>query len=50
MPTEKEMRVVELAALYEFRLLVNASDKAEYTKEELLALIDQIAQAKNSAV
>ena len=43
MPTENEMKKIELATLYELRLTISESDKSEYTKDELLQLLDQIA-------
>ncbi len=46
MPSESEMRKIELATLYELRLTISESDKKEYTKEELLQLLDQIAVVK----
>lgn len=46
MPTREEMNRVELAMLYELRLIIDASDKSTYTKAEILALIDQIAISK----
>ncbi len=46
MPCESEMRKIELATLYELRLTISESDKKEYTKEERLQLLDQIAVVK----
>lgn len=46
MPTEAEMKKIELATLYELRLTISESDKTDYTKEELLQLLDQIAIVK----
>lgn len=46
MPTEMEMRKIELATLYELRLTISESDKQNYTKEEILQLLDQIAVVK----
>lgn len=46
MPTESEMKKIELATLYELRLTFSESEKAEYTKEEILQLLDQIAIVK----
>lgn len=46
MPTESEMKKIELATLYELRLTISESDKDEYKKEELLRLLDQIAIVK----
>ena len=46
MPTENEMKRIELATLYELRLTISESEKTEYTKEEILQLLDQIAIIK----
>ncbi len=46
MPSENEMKKIELATLYELRLTISESDKTDYTKEELLQLLDQIAVVK----
>jgi hypothetical protein len=46
MPTKDEMNRMDLAMLYELRLIITESDKETYTKEELLQLLDQIAPAK----
>lgn len=46
MPSEKEIAKIELATLYEIRLAVDTSDKETYTKQEVKALLDQIAIAK----
>ena len=46
MPSESEMKKIELATLYELRLTMSESDKDGYTKEELLQLLDLIAIVK----
>ena len=46
--TEKERVDAKLATLYEFRLLFAYSDKEEYTKVEILDLIDKIAMTKEA--
>lgn len=46
MPSEDELKKIELATLYELRLTISESDKTDYTKEELLRLLDQIAVVK----
>ena len=46
MPTEKDYKTIEKATLYDLRLLIKASEKEQYTKEELMDLIDTIAAAK----
>ena len=50
MPTEKEMKKIELATVYEIRLLLTSDDKDEYSKEELLQILDQYARDKNTPV
>lgn len=46
MPTESERKRMDLAMLYELRLILNESDKETYTKAELMELLDQIAVTK----
>ena len=46
MRTEAERRDTVLATLYELRLTISESDKGNYTKEEILQLLDQIAIVK----
>ena len=46
MPTENEMKRMDLAMLSELRLILNESDKETYTKAELMDLLDQIAVTK----
>lgn len=46
MPSERAILKIELAALYELRLTISEGSKSEYTREELLELLDQIAVAK----
>lgn len=44
--TEKEIKIVKNSTLYELRLLFSSNDKQEYTKDEILKLLDQVATAK----
>ncbi len=44
--SEKEMKKIEKATLYELRLAISQSEKEEYTKKEILEMIDTIAIAK----
>lgn len=44
--TEKERKDAKMATLYELRLLLKKGDKKQYTLEEILELIDNIADAK----
>lgn len=46
MPTENEIKKIELATLYELRLTISESDKETYTKDEVLQFLDQIALVK----
>lgn len=46
MPTEAEMKKIELATLYELRLTISESEKTNYTKDEIVQLLDQIAIVK----
>ena len=44
--TEKEMKTVQMSTLYELRLLFAQEDKEQYTKKEIVELLDKIATAK----
>lgn len=44
--TEKEMQSVKMSTLYELRLIFTTGDKKEYTKEEIVELLDKIAISK----
>jgi len=46
MLTEKEIAKMELATLYELRLIFSEGEKNEYTKKDLLEMLDKIALAK----
>lgn len=46
MATETEIKRLDLAMLYEIRLVFAENDKESYTKEEILAVLDQMAIAK----
>ena len=48
--TEKEIRFAKMAILYELRLIIANGEKNEYTKEELLELLDKFAMAPCSRV
>lgn len=43
MPTDKEISKIELATIYELRLAISENEKGNYSKEELLAFLDQAA-------
>lgn len=44
--TEREMQSVKMSTLYELRLIFTNGEKTEYTKEEIVELLDKIAMAK----
>lgn len=45
--TEKAMNAVKMSALYELRLIFTQGEKNEYTREEILELLDKIATTKD---
>lgn len=44
--TEKERKDTKMATLYELRLIFTNGEKKEYTREEIVELLDKIATAK----
>ena len=44
--TEKEMQTVKMSTLYQLRLIIANGEKEEYTKDEIVELLDKIAMAK----
>ena len=46
MPSENEIKRMDLAMLYELRLIFTESEKENYTKAEIVELLDQIAISK----
>ena len=44
--TEREMQIIKMSTLYELRLIFTSGEKTEYTKEEIVELLDKIAMAK----
>ena len=46
MPSESEMKRMDLAMLYELRLIFSESEKETFTKTEIMELLDQIAITK----
>ena len=46
--TEKERKDTKMATLYELRLLFTQGDKDQYTREEIVELLDKIATAKEA--
>jgi len=47
--TEQERKDARKLMLYDLRLLIKGREKGQYTKEELLDLIDMIADAEDKA-
>ena len=47
MPIEKEIKVIEKATLYDLRLIFSSGEKENYSKEEIMELLDKIAMAKD---
>ena len=45
--TDKERQDTKMATLYELRLIIASGEKNEYTKEEIVELLDKIAMAKD---
>ena len=46
MPSEKEIKIIQQATLYDLRRLLKNNGKDTYTLEELCKLLDTIADAK----
>ena len=46
--TDKERTDTQLATLYDLRLQIKKSEKTDYTKEEILELLDMVALEKSS--
>ncbi len=46
MPIEKEIAKIELATLYELRLIFSEGERQDYTRDEILEMLDKIAVAK----
>lgn len=46
--TDKERKDTKLATLYELRLIFSQGEKDQYSREEILELLDKIATAKEA--
>lgn len=46
MPTAKERKDIKMATIYEIRLLIDSEEKEEFSKSEILKLLDTVARAK----
>lgn len=44
--TEKEMEAIRKSTIYELRLMLTQGEKQEYSKEEIVELLDKIAMNK----
>ena len=44
--TEKERKDAKMATFYELRLIFANGEKTEYSKDEIVELLDKIAMAK----
>lgn len=42
--TDKERKEAKMALLYELRLKIDGEDKTEYTKEEVVDLLDSVGR------
>ena len=47
MPSEKEIKIIQQATIYELRRLLQNSGKDAYTLDELCKFLDTIADAKD---
>ena len=47
MGTEKERKDTQKALLYDLRLFFSTGEKEDYTRQEILELLDKIALAKD---
>ncbi len=45
--TDKERQDIKMATLYELRLIFSTGEKEEYTKDEILEMLDKSAMAKD---
>ena len=46
--TEKERKDTKMSIIYEIRLIVDSKEQENYTKAEILELLDTIARAKDA--
>lgn len=46
--TDKERKDTKMATLYELRLTFSQGEKDQYSREEILELLDKIATAKEA--
>lgn len=46
MGTEKGRKDTQMATIYELRLIISGGEKDQYSRDEILELLDKIALAK----
>lgn len=46
--TDKERKDTKMSTIYEIRLMVDGKDQENYTKAEILELLDTITRAKDA--
>ncbi len=46
--TDKERKDTKMSTIYEIRLMVDGKEQENYTKAEILELLDTIARAKDA--
>ena len=49
MHTEKEAKYIELATIYELRLLLADTERKEFTIKEIEEILDNFARTKNKS-
>lgn len=47
MPTEKETKIIEKATIYDLRLIFSTGEKENYSRQEIVELLDKLALAKD---
>ncbi len=45
---KEEIKIVKNSTIYEIRLMLDSEEKENFTKEEILKLLDTIARAKET--
>ena len=46
--TDKERKDTKMSTIYEIRLMIDGKEQENYTKDEILELLDTIARAKDT--
>lgn len=47
MSTEKEIKLIEKATIYDLRIIFSGGEKEQYTREEIVELLDKVMIAKD---